>query len=196
MTTEELNERRRRGLCFKCNEKFGPGHKCKKFFLIQATLVDSDDDVEMEDDGITEEQPSQQLEISLHAIAGLRTPDTIRVLGTLAHRTVTLLSDLGSSHNFVCQKMAKKAGLQPVFKGHLEVMVASGEKLVSLGKCSQTQINLQCHPIVVDFYLLPIEGYDVIPGTQWLSSLGPIEWDFSKLFMNFELGGRKLPCEA
>ncbi|KAL5751083.1 hypothetical protein ACOSP7_025686 [Xanthoceras sorbifolium] len=34
MTTEELNEMRCKGLCFRCNEKFGPGHVCKKLFLI------------------------------------------------------------------------------------------------------------------------------------------------------------------
>lgn len=56
----------------------------------------------------------------------------------------------------------------------VEIM-AFGERLVSLGKCVQTQLNLQGYPIFVDFYLPPIKGYDVILGTQWLSSLVPIE---------------------
>lgn len=70
MTIEELNERRRKGLCFICNDKFGPGHVYKKKFLIQVTLGDSDDDVEMEEDRPSEEQILDMLEISLYAIAG------------------------------------------------------------------------------------------------------------------------------
>ena len=57
-------------------------------------------------------------------------------------------------------------------------MVASGERLTSLGKCKQTQLSLQGNSIFVDFYLLPLEGCDVVLGAQWLSTLGPIEWDF------------------
>lgn len=55
MTTKELNERRRKGLCFKCNEKFGPSHICKKLFLIQVTLEDSDGDEKMQIDDASEE---------------------------------------------------------------------------------------------------------------------------------------------
>ncbi|KAK0575192.1 hypothetical protein LWI29_035342 [Acer saccharum] len=44
LTTEEIDERRRKGLCFKCNEKFGPGHRCKKLFMIRACFNESDAD--------------------------------------------------------------------------------------------------------------------------------------------------------
>ncbi|KAJ0019948.1 hypothetical protein Pint_30984 [Pistacia integerrima] len=48
LTMEEIDERRKNGLCFKCNEKFGLGHHCKKLFMIQVCLNDSDADEEME----------------------------------------------------------------------------------------------------------------------------------------------------
>jgi hypothetical protein len=35
LTPEELNERQEKGLCFKCNDKYGPGHRCKKLFMIE-----------------------------------------------------------------------------------------------------------------------------------------------------------------
>lgn len=41
--------------------------------------------------------------------------------------------------------------------------------------------------IQTDFYLLPLEGGDVVLGTQWLCTLGNIEYDFSKLLIKFEL---------
>ena len=79
MTSEELNERKRKGLCFKCNDKFGPGHRCKKLFMIQAYFEGSDDDIDMEIEDTTEENPA----ISLHAITGMRGPETMRVQGSL-----------------------------------------------------------------------------------------------------------------
>ncbi|KAJ0025168.1 hypothetical protein Pint_07508 [Pistacia integerrima] len=48
LTMEESDQRRKKGLCFKCNEKFGPEHHCKKLFMIQACLNDNDADEEME----------------------------------------------------------------------------------------------------------------------------------------------------
>ncbi|KAK0591066.1 hypothetical protein LWI29_035200 [Acer saccharum] len=48
LTTKEIDERRKKGLCFKCNEHFGPRHRCKKLCMIQACFNDSDADEEME----------------------------------------------------------------------------------------------------------------------------------------------------
>lgn len=164
MTTEELNERHRKGLCFKCNDKFGPRHVCKKLFLIQATLKDSNEDIEMEEDGPSEEKIPDRPEISLHAIAGFRNPNTIRVKGCLSQKPVTVLINSGSTHNFINEQLAKKVGLQPYSCGNLEVMVAFRERLSSLGKCKNLQLILQGHPIQADSYLLPLEGCDVVLG--------------------------------
>ncbi|KAL5723187.1 hypothetical protein ACHQM5_006611 [Ranunculus cassubicifolius] len=132
-----MNERKRKGLC--CNEKFVPGHRCK-LFSIQGCQEDSDNDAEIEiDDGTDDQTP----EISLHAMAGAHSSDTMIVVGSLRNKQVSVLVDTGSTHNFVCQRMAKKAGLQRTSKGSLEVMVASGGRLSSSGKCSHTQLNLQ-----------------------------------------------------
>ncbi|KAI9182262.1 hypothetical protein LWI28_023696 [Acer negundo] len=86
-----------------------------------------------------------------------------------------------------CEVLAKKVGLQPVQGGQFEVMVASGERLSSQGKCKCVTLLLQGIPVSVDFYLLPLEGYDIVLGTQWLRTLGPIWWDFAKLQMKFKV---------
>ena len=39
---------------------------------------------------------------------------------------------------------------------------------------------------MVDFFILPLEGYDVALETQWLRTLGPIQWDFETLQMKFQ----------
>ncbi|KAJ0028630.1 hypothetical protein Pint_35011 [Pistacia integerrima] len=66
---------------------------------------------------------------------------------------------------------------------------ANGDKLSSEGKCSNTKLSVQDIPIVTDFYLLPLGGCDIVLGTFWLQTLGPIVWDFSRLSMKFSLKG-------
>ncbi|GJT75486.1 MAK10-like protein [Tanacetum coccineum] len=62
---EELNERKKLGLCFRCNEQYAPRHKCKKLFVIQLVMESSDDDEEME---IENQEPKLAL-ISIHALS-------------------------------------------------------------------------------------------------------------------------------
>ena len=51
-------------------------------------------------------------EISLHAIAGIDHPRTLRVIGTLQAHEVAVLIDDGSMHNFIDQTLAMKLGLK------------------------------------------------------------------------------------
>jgi hypothetical protein len=44
---------------------------------------------------------------------------------------------------------------------------------------------LQGHTFVVDLYILPLAGCDMVLGIQWLRNLGPILWDFLTLTMQF-----------
>ncbi|KAL6340300.1 hypothetical protein AAG906_040737 [Vitis piasezkii] len=50
-------------------------------------------------------------EISFHAIAGTKHPQTIRVLGKLKNKNVTVLINGGSTHNFIDQAIVSKFGL-------------------------------------------------------------------------------------
>ena len=40
--------------------------------------------------------------------------------------------------------------------------------------------------------LLNLGSYGIVLGTQWLSTLGVISWDFDKLLMGFRNEGRQL----
>jgi hypothetical protein len=65
---QEVNTRRTQGegFCFKCNNKFGPGHRCKKLFMIEAYLRE-----DVDGDGIAQEAEEEDTpKISLHAITG------------------------------------------------------------------------------------------------------------------------------
>ncbi len=53
--------REMKGLCFKCNEKYGSGHKCKRLFKIEATEEDEDGDI-MEEEALQKQFPNMTLE--------------------------------------------------------------------------------------------------------------------------------------
>ncbi|XP_016467122.2 uncharacterized protein LOC107789765 [Nicotiana tabacum] len=188
LSLEELNERRRLGLCFRFNDKYGPGHKCKQLFFIQAIIDTEDDKIDME----IEDSSSPDLpRVSIHAIDGICDSKTMKIMGRLKDKTVMVLLDSGSSHNFVNDALAIKIGLQLVPGKKFDVMVASGERLTSMRRCKQVCLNLQGNSFRTDFYLLPLEGYDVVLGTQWLRMLGPIVWDFCRLEMRFQIDDKE-----
>jgi hypothetical protein len=67
----------------------------------------------------------------------------------------------------------------------MDMIVASWEKIRSPGKCVKILVELQGRILTVDFYILQLDGYGVVLGTQWLWILGPIRWDFETLEMQF-----------
>lgn len=47
MTARELDDKRVRGLCYRCNSKWSPGHKCaeKKLFIIEYNNEEEDEEI-------------------------------------------------------------------------------------------------------------------------------------------------------
>ena len=64
-------------------------------------------------------------EISFHAIAGIEHPQTIRDLGKLKNKSVMVLIDGGSTHNFIDQTIVSKFGLPVIQDKKFQVMVAN-----------------------------------------------------------------------
>jgi hypothetical protein len=137
LSPAELKDRRDKGLYFNCDDKFSPGHRCKKLFLIEGTYEDeANDPGDEEERGVGDDNEIEIPEISLHAISGLPTPQTMRILGVIKEAQVALLADTGSTHNILSTELAEQLGLEPDKHTSFEVMVASGKRLCSKGKCS------------------------------------------------------------
>lgn len=93
--------------------------------------------------------------------------------------------NLGSSHNFI------DVGLVRRLKGLLDtkhvfnMTIADGGKIATQGTLSQVPITIQGFKCVLDLYVIALGGCDVVLGVQWLRTLGPILWDFDKLYIQF-----------
>ncbi|XP_015161375.1 uncharacterized protein [Solanum tuberosum] len=115
LTPAEMNERRQKGLCFFCDEKFFPGHKCgssKSLYLLEVEEeIEEDKEEGLEEpiiDVDAEEEQGEVCEISVHALHGIPTFNTLRVEGCCRKRTLHILIDPGSSHNFMDEELAKE----------------------------------------------------------------------------------------
>lgn len=134
----QMKERRDKGLCYYCDSKWNPGHKCRnpKLFLIEE--VEGEDLEETENPkqvGIVEEKDEELhtlgetliLEISLHALKGSSNPRTMRVKGKVAGQWVVTLVDSGSIHNFLDSYVARRAKLPIGGEERVKVRIANGD---------------------------------------------------------------------
>ncbi|KAA8526488.1 hypothetical protein F0562_008310 [Nyssa sinensis] len=189
INTQEARERRKKGLCYYCDEKFAPGHRCKRpqLFMIEDSPQASIENVE----GIQLETEHHEAipEISFHAITGTQHPQTIRVLGKLKNKNVMVLIDGSSTHNFIDQAIVSKFGLPVIQDKKFQVMVANQEKIECVGQCRALTVTIQGHSVTADYYILLVAAYQLVLGVQWLETLGPIETDYKQLTMTFKVEG-------
>lgn len=200
----EMKERRKKGLCYFCDEKWNPSHKCKKakIFVMEGMELFGGEDVQgcelVEDLDEVDMTPAQSEipEISLHAIAGSLSPRTMRIHGKVLNCSVVILVDTGSTHNFLDPMIAKKVGLEVNAGKQIEVRVANGERMRSEGMVEQLQFHMQGNMFNTDFFLLPLGGCDLVVGMQWLRTLGPVLWDFNGLTISFEQNKKSITIKG
>ncbi|CAO2189932.1 unnamed protein product [Urochloa humidicola] len=92
LTPQEMAQCRIDGLCFNCPEKFTPGHidtcTMKGIYLMELDDSAPVDDIASDD----------ELHISLNALTGIKTSDTMHLSTNLAGSTMRALIDSGSTH--------------------------------------------------------------------------------------------------
>ncbi|RVW14863.1 Transposon Tf2-11 polyprotein [Vitis vinifera] len=169
LSWDEMQKRRAQGLCFNCNERFTPGHKCQapQLMLLEGCIQEDETPEEMggvnttrEISEIEEDDNGKELEITLHALTGWIVPRTIdRVAETL------------------------RLPVKPTTP--FTVRVANGERLSCKGKYEKLTVNLQGNEFHLDFFSVPLNGLDMVLGIQWLETLGSVVCDWKKRTMDF-----------
>ncbi|GAV65420.1 RVP_2 domain-containing protein [Cephalotus follicularis] len=189
LTPAELKVRRDKGLCYNCDDKFRPGHKCKsKFFLLLVNDEEVEDgEVEGNDTEICceELEVDQFPEVSMLAFDGKHTPKTIRLQGMYQSHILQVLIDNDSTHNFIQERLVSNLGISKMDIKPFHVFVGNGEVLTCSSKCLNIPIKIQGHEFRFDLYILPIQGVEVVLGIEWLELLGPVITDYKHLTMKF-----------
>ncbi|KAH9699108.1 hypothetical protein KPL71_024219 [Citrus sinensis] len=189
ISAAEMQERRANKLCYYCDEKFEPGHKCKQR---QIYLLEGEDDAELSDEGNKIGDDEEDHLVSLHAMSGAVSHQTMRIKGNIKKKGIIILIDSGSTHNFLDVSVAKWTGCEVQQDKPLMMAVANGSKIASAATCKQLVWSMQGREFRADMRLIPLGGCDMVLGIQWLSQLGPILWDFKNLWMEFKWEGRRM----
>ncbi|KAG6528131.1 hypothetical protein ZIOFF_010280 [Zingiber officinale] len=196
LTKEEIKERMAKGLCWHCDEKWHRGHQCKQKRILMIEPIENseeEDDFHEDEtqDNINEVQ-YDSMAISVHALEGLQTLQTMKVKGFIKKQPVMILIDSGSTNNFLDSTLASRLKQKIEQASTFDVKVADGRSLTSPGKCNSIKIFLPNYELITDLFLLPLDGCDVVLGAQWLKTLGDIIWNFSQLTMRFQDQGKEV----
>jgi len=90
LTPAELQSHRERGLCYSCDEKYSPGHKCKSLPQLLVLSEDSEAKVTLSDQVVSDDALAEELQclevqehsaISYHALSGGNSSTTLRFTG-------------------------------------------------------------------------------------------------------------------
>lgn len=213
ITFNEMQLRRAKGLCFNCDEKYSPAHKCpnKRLLLLQwgedsiseDPVPTSDFTLEF-DNSLSVEEPIIQQAVntvattvaltckeeistkhSLNAMNSAPVSGTMRFTGLVNGHQVQILLDGGSDDSFIQPRLAKFLHLDVQPSVPFKVMVGNGSALQVEDIVQNFQVQVQGHVLKIPVYLLSIEGAEIILGADWLSTLGPHVMNYKDLFIQF-----------
>lgn len=193
----EIEERRRRGLCFRCDETFSPGHICKNRHL--HVLLMGEDEKQME--GVEAEialqvNAEQALQFQMGSVAGMKSQKSLKLWGELQGKRVMVLVNSGASHNFISQELVQQMGITVDQSLEYVVQVGDGYTTLKQGVCRGVELQLPNVKVTETFYLFDLSGVDVVLGYEWLESLGRIEADFKDHVMWVMVEGKKVEIRS
>lgn len=137
-----MKERRDKGLCYNCDDKWALEHKCKKTKLFIMECEDSGDEEEVSYPPMLIEEWRSSLKqpcieahslgleprIWIHALAGFPNPDY-----WFHSRCRNFDTCTGSAHNFIDPSVIAKARLQADHTPRFTIKVANGEAIHNKG---------------------------------------------------------------
>ena len=109
----------------------------------------------------------------------------MRIQGKINAHCLVILIDTRSTHNFIDAAMISMLHLPLEPSATFEVKVANGASIRTQGVCSKVKVAMQGHVFSVDLNALALGDCELVLGTQWLRTLGLIQWDFLKMSMEF-----------
>jgi len=203
LSYQELMERKAKGLCFRCGEKFHPMHQCSEKQL--RMLILGEDETMDEGEGMTaevnREEEVEPLECNTIGLGGVNQDlltgvKTMRMEGKLRGVTVVVMIDSGASHNFISPRVAAALDLSITPTKDLRIRLGDGHQVMTRGKCSDLVIQLADSKFNVDAYVLELGGLDVILGVAWLKGFGKVMVDWKEMTMEFLYLGRTIHLQG
>ncbi|KAI4324053.1 hypothetical protein L6164_023619 [Bauhinia variegata] len=146
------DERRAKGLCMLCGEKWSPYHKasCKVISRVNVIVLEV---VEMYEPANTileanleDISPSdEEINIFVNAVWDIGDNHTMYLQATIKKQEILMLVDSGSTHNFLSEALMKKLGLSTQYIGPHYATVANDALMEINYKCFMVKWVVQQH---------------------------------------------------
>jgi hypothetical protein len=129
--------------------------------------------------------------VSLYAIAGIRTRDTIVIPVFVNCQRLEALVDTGSSHTSVDTAVARRIKLESE-PANLRVTVANGDKVPCAAVARGILMLVRREEFPITCFSIGLGGFDLVLGADYLRTLGTILLDLDSLRMAFQWRGRRV----
>jgi hypothetical protein len=196
-----MDEHQLKGICYNFDDKYFPWHKCKEQNICMAISKDvSEDDIEaplvsMSPELIDMTPPSDPHKvepfISLNALTGFSTPQTLKIIGYIKHMKVIILVDSGSTHNFIHCCIAQKVNCYIYVVNNFQIMIANGGSIKCGGRWENVCLQIGEYHMKSHMFSIDMGGCDIVLGVEWVRNLGPILMDFKELTVQFNQEGQQ-----
>ena len=186
-----MEEKRVKGLCYSCNRKYTKGYKCveNKLFYIDCEEEEENEQETSKEDDIHQEpnleKDKMNPTIYCNALTRITTPKNFKIEGNIKKKKVIVLTDSGSTHNFIHYKIAKELNFFLYPAPECQVMVVNGATINCSRKSHNIKLLMGEYVLNSPLLSIPMSGADVVLGVQWLQSLGMITFNFQELFLIF-----------
>jgi hypothetical protein len=79
--------------------------------------------------------PEVEPVISLNALTGFSTPQTLKLIGYIKNRKFIILVDSGSTHNFIHHRISQEVNCYICAVNNFQIMIANGGSMKCGGRC-------------------------------------------------------------
>ncbi|RDX88325.1 hypothetical protein CR513_30098, partial [Mucuna pruriens] len=167
LTEEEYEDKRRRRVCFRCDEPFAPSHMCRNKHLHVLMLGEGVEVIENDMWGSKAEENPKENTMMLHMniVVGATSRKSLKLWGTILDK-----------------KETREYALD----------VGDGHRIVYKGVRRDVELKLPSLDVKQDFYLFDLGGVDVVLGYAWLEELGDIKANFKEHVMKMTMKGEEV----
>ena len=154
-----MQEKREKGLCFQCDERFSPGHRCKQKTLQVLWVIDDEDEDEI--NPLLPDEAASGVELAdgpttavlcISSMVGFCPPHSMKVHDKIKSREVIVLIDSGASHNFISKHVVSELQLRCDPTQKFEVQMGNGDEVKTSGVCWGLCLQLVEIDVNADFF--------------------------------------------